>query len=88
MSLRDRNGKNLTWEELAGKLIMRLYSYWEDLVLLWLGVVTWVPSHIVRKSIYKMCGLKLDWSSTVHVGCRFFNPSGVEIGKDSIIGDR
>jgi len=87
-NFRDRNGKQLNNQEIGFKVVRRLISYWEDLVLLLLSWATWVPSHVFRKSVFMMAGLKLDWSSTVHIGCRFFNPSGIEIGKDTIIGDQ
>ena len=35
---------------------------------------------------FVICGLKIDQGSTIHTGVRFFNPAGVNIGKDTIVG--
>ncbi len=86
--MKDRHGKELSGKEIRVKVIRRLFSYWEDFVLLILGIITFVPSHTVRKLSFKLAGLRMPMTSTIHVGCRFFDPSGIRIGHDTIIGDR
>lgn len=85
---RDRNGKKLSSAEAMSKISSRLKSYWLDLVLLKLSWITYFPSHMLRQFVFRLCGMKLGAKSTLHVGCRFYDPKGIEIGSDTIVGDR
>ena len=55
------------------------------MVLRWVG---FIPSHTFRKVAYFLSGVKIGKGSTVHMWVNFFNPMGIEIGEDTIIGDR
>lgn len=46
-----------------------------------------VPSHYFRRLIYRLGGVRIGAGSTLHMGIRFYNGSGIEIGRDSIIGE-
>lgn len=85
---RDRNGKSLTWSQAWPKIVTRFKNYWLDLVLWKLSLITYFPSHSVRKFSYRLFGMKIGPNSTLHVGCRFFNPAGIVIGEGTIVGDR
>lgn len=85
---RDRNGKPLTWSQAWPKIIKRVQSYWLDLILWQLSLITYIPSHSFRLFVYRAVGMKIGSKSTLHVGSRFFNPSGITIGEGTIIGDR
>src|SRR3989344_8779790 len=85
---RDRNGKPLTWDQAWPKIVNRIKNYWLDLVLWKLSLITYFPSHSIRKFSYRFFGMKIGPNSTLHVGCRFFNPAGISIGEGAIIGDR
>lgn len=54
------------------------------MLLRWVG---YVPSHCFRKVIYVVSGVKIGKGSTIHMWANFFDPRGVEIGEDTIIGD-
>jgi len=51
-------------------------------------LVGFIPSHTIRIIFYR-CILKihLGKSSIIYWGCRFFKPSGITIGHNSIIGN-
>ncbi|TSC88370.1 MAG: acetyltransferase [Microgenomates group bacterium Gr01-1014_16] len=85
---RDRNDKSLTWSQAWPKIINRFKSYWLDLILWKLSLVTYFPSHTFRLFFYRAVGMKIGPKSTLHIGCRFFDPSGISIGEGTIIGDR
>ncbi len=57
-------------------------------MLLVLNIFTYFPSHTVRKLIFRAAGLRMPMTSTLHIGCRFYQPSGIRIGHDTIVGDR
>ena len=52
--------------------------------LRWVGHI---PLHAVRKFFYQWAGAKIASGSVIHMWCNFFNPAGVTIGEDTIIGD-
>ncbi len=85
--LKDKNGKNLTTKEAGSKIINRIINIIMDFELMVLRWVAHVPSHTFRKAIYSLAGMKIGKGSTVHMWANFFDPSGILIGEDTIIGD-
>jgi acetyltransferase-like isoleucine patch superfamily enzyme len=53
------------------------------LMLLWVGRV---PSHLVRKMLYRSMGMKIGQNSSVYMGAEVRHPAAVEIGDNTIIG--
>lgn len=65
----------------------RLKSAGKDLCEAFCAGVGRVPSHKLRVFLYRSCfGIKIGKQSSIHFGCRFYNPSGVEIGDNCVIG--
>lgn len=54
------------------------------MLLRWTGNI---PSHTLRKFVYKLSGMKIGKGSVVHMWANFFDPNGISIGEDTIIGD-
>lgn len=54
-------------------------------VLIWL--VGFVPSHHFRRFFYRVFGMKIGKGSTIHMALSVYNPSGIEIGSDTIVGE-
>ncbi|KKS17311.1 MAG: Acetyltransferase [Candidatus Woesebacteria bacterium GW2011_GWA1_41_7] len=84
---KDKNGKGLSTGEVLSKILNRIGSMILDFELMTLRWVSHVPSHLFRKCIYRLSGVKIGKGSTVHMWANFFDPSGVSIGEDTIIGD-
>lgn len=82
---RDRNGKPLTLDQAFEKALIRIKSIFLDIELYGLYLVGNIPSHTIRKAIYELVGMKLD--GHIHMWARFYNPSNIEVGEDTIIGD-
>lgn len=85
--MKDKMGNNLTTEEALKKIKVRMKNYLLDLLLFCLRIIGHVPLYSIRRFIYRLCGIKIGKGSTIHMCCNFFNPKGIEIGEDSIIGD-
>lgn len=83
---KDKHGKNLTWSQGIGKIIVRLGSYYLDFKLMILNLTTLIPLHSVRNAIWKLAGMQLGRCSTLHTGVRVYDPRGIKIGEGSIIG--
>lgn len=77
----------MTISILVNKIFNRIYTILLEFWLLVLRIVGYIPIHSIRKIFYLISGVKMSWSSTIHIGANFFNPSGIKIGFDTIIGD-
>jgi len=80
-------GRKLTFAQAWRKILNRFYNYWLDFELMLLRWVGYVPSHCFRRFCYRLAGIKIGKGSTIHMWANFFNPKGIEIGEDTIIGD-
>ena len=83
----DKNGKTLSISQALSKIMNRLGNYLLDcelMILRWAGCM---PSHTIRKLFYFLAGIKLGHGSTIHMWANFFDPTNIEIGSDTIIGD-
>lgn len=84
---KDKTGKKLSTKEASLKILNRIYNVVLDFELMVLRWVSHVPSHIFRKLIYTLAGVRIGKGSVVHMWASFFDPSGISIGEDTIIGD-
>lgn len=84
---KDKNGKELGSQEVAGKIANRISNIILDFELMVLRWVSHIPSHTFRKIIYLLAGVRMGRGSVIHMWANFFDPTGVTIGKDTIIGD-
>jgi len=84
---KDKSGKQLSNKQAYGKALNRLYNYVLDFELMVLRWVSHVPSHMFRKLFYRLAGVKIGKESTIHMWANFFEPNGIKIGSDTIIGD-
>lgn len=83
----DKTGKKLTLGEATPKIINRFYNYFLDFELMVLRWVSHVPFHSFRKLFYTLSGMKIGRGSVIHMWANFFDPSGILVGADTIIGD-
>src|SRR3989344_556700 len=86
--MKDRTGQELSSQEVAKKTLNRAYNIIIDLELLVLNLVSCtIPFHSIRKAFYRAAGMKIGKNSFIHMGARFYLPSGVSIGDGTIVGD-
>jgi len=69
------------------KIYRRIKAVLLEFCLMLLRWVGHIPSHSFRKVIYRLSGIKIGKGSTIHMWANFFDPRGIEIGEDTIIGD-
>lgn len=84
---KDKMGRTLNSDEAVRKIFNRLINIFLDFELMILRFVGHIPIHSVRKICYLLARVKIGKGSTIHMWCNFFNPAGVTIGEDTIIGD-
>lgn len=85
--MKDKEGNILTSWEVIAKISKRIVSICLELEVMLVYYVGKIPSHLLRKFFYLFVGIKIGSGSTIHTGARFYDPNGVEIGEDSIIGE-
>lgn len=83
----DKTGRKLTNKEAGKKIVNRIYNYILDLELMVLRWVSHVPFHTFRKIFYILAGMEIGKGSTIHMWANFFEPGGIKIGEDTIVGD-
>lgn len=83
---RDRMGRSLALNQALAKIFNRFYNYFLDFELLIIRFVGIIPIHFFRWLIYALCGVKIGPKVHFHIGTQFFNPTGVEVGEGTIIG--
>lgn len=85
----DKHGNKLDVTEAFRRAFVRVYNWYLDFQLAFIHFVTdFIPSHMVRQLIFQACGVKIGKGSTIHMGVRFFQPNGVEVGDDTVVGFR
>jgi len=84
---KDKTGKKLKPKEVILKITSRIKAICLEFHLMVLRWVGHIPSHCLRRFIYRLSGVKIGKGSTIHMWANFFNPKGVSIGADTIIGD-
>lgn len=80
-------GQKVTIQNIIPKIFNRIETILLEFWLLVLRIVGYVPIHTFRKIIYQLSGIKMPMSSTIHIGANFFNPEGISIGENTIIGN-
>ena len=84
---KDKDENKLSSIEAMEKIINRVKNYFLDFELMKLRWVGHIPFHSIRNFFYRLAGVKIGKKSRIHMGARFYLPSGIEIGEDTIIGD-
>lgn len=85
----DKHGNKLAVDTAFKKAAVRFLNWWLDFKLFLIHQVSiHVPFYWFRKLVFTISGVKIGMGSTIHMGCRFFEPRGVTVGEDTMVGDR
>ncbi len=85
--VKDRHGKSLSFAQIIQKAAFRYYKIVVELEVFILHIVGAIPIHSIRNAIYILSGIRIGFGSTIHTGARFYFPSNIKIGKDTLIGE-
>nr|MBI5455860.1 acyltransferase [Candidatus Levybacteria bacterium] len=69
------------------KVVRRLKTIFLELINFKLKLTGYIPSHFIRRFVYRFWGVKIGKGSTIHMGAVFYNPRNIKIGNDTIIGE-
>jgi acetyltransferase-like isoleucine patch superfamily enzyme len=68
------------------RFLTKLYWHWYDARDFIAEAVGWLPSHGLRLLLYRrLLRISIGQRTSIHRSCRFYRPSGVNIGSHSII---
>jgi acetyltransferase-like isoleucine patch superfamily enzyme len=70
------------------KIIRRIKTVFWELICWKLAVTGYIPSHYLRRFVYRFWGIKIGRSSTIHMGAHFYYPPNISIGEDTIVGEK
>lgn len=84
--MNEHVGQKASIKNILPKSINRIRTILLELELLLLKYVGFVPIHFFRKFFYILFGVNMPLDSNIYMGANFFNPSGITIGHDSLIG--
>lgn len=90
----DQTATEPAWARLAKRIsplrkLRRwwLNAIWGDLRLWVLTMTGYVPSHRIRNLVYRLSGVQLAKSSSIHWRARFFSPQDLTVGEYTTIGN-
>lgn len=79
--------KQSTFIWITHKILRRIRTVLMEYTVLWLHIVGNIPSHHVRRFFYRMSGLSIGSGSSIHTGFRVYDPFGITIGSDTVVGE-
>ena len=83
----DKEGRRLKVGEVFNKALTRVSNWVADFKLMILRPFADFPIYFVRRFAFRLAGVRIGQGTKIHIGARFFQPSGVSIGRGSVIGD-
>ncbi|MFZ5376978.1 MAG: acyltransferase [Patescibacteria group bacterium] len=89
MPITDKDGQQLSTNQVFVKIKGRFEAIGLEFIT---GFLWWfvgnLPSHSVRQFFYRLAGMRIGAGSTLHMMARIYDPRHIEIGQDTIIGER
>lgn len=89
VSFYDKHGKKLAFGAGVSKVFNRFNNIGLDFMLYILSLInSTVPSHTLRKMAMRFMGVKIGRGTSIHMGANFYDPKGVTVGDDTILGSK
>lgn len=85
---KDKYGKKLSINRVLIKILSRIKAIFEELILFLIHFLAQIPSYTLRHFLYRLLGIKIGKGSTVHFGATFYTLGKIQIGTDTIIGEK
>lgn len=84
----DKTGKKLSYSEVVLKIRIRIITIFSEIIIYILHIFGHIPFHHIRRFVYRVGGVSIGRGSSLHMGITFYNPKHIQIGNDTIIGER
>ena len=69
------------------KVWNRVKTVVTEIIVFKLNLTGHIPSHHLRRLVYRFYGMRIGKGSAIQMGARFYNPRNISIGKDSVLGE-
>ncbi len=90
MVLKTKNDQYL-WQlpkqVLVKKIIARFQAYLLEFTNLLVHLAGHLPSHHIRRLVYRLAGMQIGAGSSIHIGLRVYQVKNIKIGEDCLIGE-
>lgn len=85
--IRDKDGNRLTSQALISKGVVRISQTILEAHTFLISLVSLIPVSSLRMILLRIAGIRMGSSSIMNGGSRFYDPSGIVIGEDCVIGE-
>lgn len=85
--MKDKTGRTLTSDEMAMKAVLRVRTILMEIIVFFVHQAGCVPFHHFRRLVYRFAGVSIGKGSSIHMFTRFYDPTNIRVGKDTIIGE-
>jgi len=72
---------------MSKRIIRRITTVGREFMVMILHFIGHIPFHHLRRLFYRIAGMQIGEGTSIHTGLRLYNPAGIKIGKDTIIGE-
>ena len=87
--MKDKNDQVLSSGMIFKKIWRRLQAWQLEFIT---GFLWWfvgnLPFHSWRRLFYRLAGMKIGRGSTIHMQARIYDPFHIQIGQDTLIGEK
>lgn len=87
--MQDKNGQPLSQSAIKQKVFRRLQAWKLEFIT---GFLWWfvgnLPFHSWRRFFYRLAGMTIGKGSTLHMQVRIYDPRHIQIGQDTLIGEK
>lgn len=85
--MKDKMGNKLTGDQIMQKAAMRVRTIMMEFILFFVHLAGYVPSHHIRRLVYRFAGITIGKGTSLHMYGRFYDTTHIVIGDDTIIGE-
>lgn len=69
------------------RIIRRVTTVTKEFIVMILHFIGVIPIHHVRRFFYRLAGMRIGTGTSIHTGLHLYDPTNIEIGKDTVIGE-
>lgn len=86
--MKDKAGNDITFNDVVKRGGGRVFNVGLEFLVFILHLFGHIPIHTVRHLAYSASGVRIGRGSTIHTGAIVYDPRGIEVGEDTIVGER
>lgn len=85
--MKDKTGRTLSHDEIALKAVLRMKTILLEFIVFFVHLAGCIPFHHLRRLVYRFVGITIGKGTSIHMFTRFYDPTQISIGNDTIIGE-